>query len=592
MAFVASDWKITRSSKEIEYIGDLHAGTAPTYVTGIELHRALMDFADAESDGGSDDQLAIIDSVPSQRGGVDTNITLLNGYVLTSATAEGPEEHIYDTSITYNGGADIYDGIQCFGNSSNIQVIQDGARIVNDFWNQPKMKTAVADSASSTTHRFLVKVRTAGADIDGRRLLGTQRELGTIYTEFFIGGGTNRGNNVLALTANNDLNNQTADATIATWDSIVNDVEGYTPIDVNADTVNEFYYSDWELGTQGKNDFYERAKWIQTRVAGIGVDTPARDADQTIYGLPGDIFRGITHEIDISTPTGTFVEPEALSWGTGATAGTGQLLAIDSTTAGTKMWIQLLSGVAPNANTITGVSTATALAGTVTSRLVSLPFIGASTGSAIIGAFGLGVGADDLGQNDSMTSLDGNPLSPPNNVTFNVTGLDITAGEEDYVLVGPESAGALDLAQMSLAVALNTATETQVNVGTGNIPVDTPAAGQIFVQNDEGRYVLHSYTSYDATNTFFTIPSTAFNGTGQTDSATNPRNVFVAYIAKQAASATESFTTIYNADRNLVVRVRNGFDLTPAKNPIVPFETVATLTSAGGSQAASRVLDS
>ena len=551
-----------------------------------------MDFADAESDGGSDDQLAIIDSVPSQRGGVDTNITLLNGYVLTSATAEGPEEHIYDTSITYNGGADIYDGIQCFGNSSNIQVIQDGARIVNDFWNQPKMKTAVADSASSTTHRFLVKVRTAGADIDGRRLLGTQRELGTIYTEFFIGGGTNRGNNVLALTANNDLNNQTADATIATWDSIVNDVEGYTPIDVNADTVNEFYYSDWELGTQGKNDFYERAKWIQTRVAGIGVDTPARDADQTIYGLPGDIFRGITHEIDISTPTGTFVEPEALSWGTGATAGTGQLLAIDSTTAGTKMWIQLLSGVAPNANTITGVSTATALAGTVTSRLVSLPFIGASTGSAIIGAFGLGVGADDLGQNDSMTSLDGNPLSPPNNVTFNVTGLDITAGEEDYVLVGPESAGALDLAQMSLAVALNTATETQVNVGTGNIPVDTPAAGQIFVQNDEGRYVLHSYTSYDATNTFFTIPSTAFNGTGQTDSATNPRNVFVAYIAKQAASATESFTTIYNADRNLVVRVRNGFDLTPAKNPIVPFETVATLTSAGGSQAASRVLDS
>ena len=29
MAFVASDWKITRSSKEIEYIGDLHAGTAP-----------------------------------------------------------------------------------------------------------------------------------------------------------------------------------------------------------------------------------------------------------------------------------------------------------------------------------------------------------------------------------------------------------------------------------------------------------------------------------------------------------------------------------------------------------------------------------
>ena len=594
MAFVAADWKITRSSKEIEYIGDLHAGTSPSYVTGIELHRALMDFADAESDGGSDDQLAIIDSVPSQRGGVDTNITLLNGYTLTSATGEGPEEHIYDTSITYNGGADIYDGIQVFGNSTNIQVIQDGARIINDFWNQPKMITAVEDAASSTTHRFLVKVRTAGADIDGRRLLGTQRELGTIYTEFSIGGGTNRGNNVLALTANNDLNNNTAAGTIATWDTIVNDVEGYTQIDVNADLVDENYYSDWELGTQSKNDFYERAKWIQERVAGIGVDTPARDADQTIYGLPGDIFRGITHSIALSSGAGTWVEPEEVTWGTGATAGVGQLLAVDNTAgaSSTIMYIQLLSGVTPGAITVTGNGGATATAGTVTSKLVSLPFVGASTGSAIIGAYGLGVGADDLGQSDSITSLDGNPLSPPNNVTFNVTGLDITAGEEDYVLVGPESGGVLDLAQMTLAVALNGAAETQVNVGTGNIPVDTPATGQIFIQNDEGRYVLHAYTSYDGTNTTFTIGSTAFNGTGQTDSATNPRNVFIAYIAKQAASATEGFTTVYNANRNLVVRVRNGFDLTPAKNPIVPFEAVATLTSAGGSQAASRVLDS
>ena len=61
MTWDATDWTITRSTKEIEYIGDLHGGTAPTYVTGIELHRALMDFADAGSDSG-DDQLARIAS--------------------------------------------------------------------------------------------------------------------------------------------------------------------------------------------------------------------------------------------------------------------------------------------------------------------------------------------------------------------------------------------------------------------------------------------------------------------------------------------------------------------------------------------------
>lgn len=591
MAWVAADWKITRSSKEIEYIGDLHAGTAPSYVTGIELHRALMDLADAPSDTG-DDQIAIIDLVPSQRLGADTNVTLLNGYTLTSATAEDPQEHIYDTSITYGGGTDIYDGIQVFGNSTNIQVIQDGARIINDFWNQPKMITAVEDAASSTTHRFLIKTRTAGADIDGRRLLGTQRELGTVYTEFFIGGGTNRGNNVLALTANNDLNNNTLDATIAGWDTITNSSEGYTQLDANADTTDENYYSNWTIGSQTINDYYERAKWIQTRVAGIGVDTPARDADQTIYGIAGDVFRGITHHIVLTDlGTGIWVEPEQLTWGTGATAGVGQLLAIDDTASGsaTEVWIQLLSGVVPGAITITSATNgATATAGTVTSQLVSLPFVGASTGSAIIGSFGLGILPADLAVNDSVTSLDGNPLSPPNNVTFNVTGLDITGGEEDYVLVGPATGSALDLAFDTVVGPINGAAVTSIVVTTA-IPTDVPASGSIRIENDEGRYVKIPYDSY--TGSTYTIPAYDFSGTGDNDSVANGNNYFPTWLDQVAVTATEGVTVVYDAPRNLLVRVRNGNTGTPAVNPIVPWDTVAVLGSTGGSQAASRVLD-
>jgi hypothetical protein len=585
MAWVAADWKITRSSKEIEYIGDLHAGTAPSYVTGVELHRALMDLADSPSDTG-DDQIAIIDLVPSARLGADTNITLLNGYILTSATGEGPQEHIYDTSITYGGGTDIYDGIQVFGNSTNIQVIQNGARIINDFWNQPKMITAVEDAASSTTHRFLIKTRTAGVDIDGRRLIGTQRELGTVYTEFSIGGGTSRGNNVLALTANNDLNNNTIDATIAGWDTIVNSSEGYTPLDANADTTNEFYYSNWTKATFTINQFYERAKWIQTRVAGIGVDTPARDADQTIYGLPGDVFRGITHEVAVSGGAGAFVEPEAVSW----TGGTGQLLAIDSLGSPTTAWVQILTGVAPTGTLISaGAGTATGWTiGTVTAQLISLPFVGASTGSAIIGAYGLGILPADLAVNDSVTSLDGNPLSPPNNVSFNVTGLDITGGQEDYVLVGPESGGALDLAFDTVVGPINGATVTSI-VCTTAIPTDVPATGSIRLQNDEGRYVKIPYTSY--TGSTYTIPSYDFSGTGDNDSVANGNNYFPTWLDEQAVTATESVTVVYDAPRNLVVRVRNGYTGTPAVNPIVPFETVAILGSTGGTQAASRVLD-
>lgn len=575
MAFVAADWTITRSTGNIRYIGDAHAGAAPTYCTGIEFHRALMDFADAASDVG-DDELAIIDNIPSKRGGVDTNITLLNSFNIDQTASE----HIYDTSITQGAaGAEIYDGIQVFGNATSIQVVQNGARLTNDFWNEAKMITAVEDVASSTTHRFMVQVRTAGADIDGRRLLGQQRVYGTVYTEFSIGGGTNRGNNVLALTANSNLNNATAEGTVATWTDIVNDVEGFTPIDADGNTVAEDYYSDWELAARSKNDFYERAQWLQRE-----------GSVSTLYGLSGDEFRGITHSVALSAGAGTWVEPESLSWGTGATAGTGQLLAVDNvaSTSATIMYFQLLSGVVPNANTITGNGAATATAGTVVSKLVSLPFVGASTGAAIIGAYGLGIGADDLIVADSVTALDGTPRNPPNNVTFSVTGLDITGGEEDYVLVGPELAGVLDLAQDTVVGPINGAAVTSI-VMTTAIPLDTPTSGTIRIENDEGRYVRIPYTSY--TGSTYTIPSYNFSGTGDNDSVANLNNCFISYIDKAAGTTTESVTVVYQSNRNVVVRVRNGNTGTPSINPIVPFEAVAILGSAGGSQAASRVLD-
>ena len=90
MAFVHADWTILRTSGgnplEIDYVGDAHAGTTPSYATGIELHRALQDFADDSADGT--EEISVVDEVPSARGGVDTNISLINGY------------HITPTSIT------------------------------------------------------------------------------------------------------------------------------------------------------------------------------------------------------------------------------------------------------------------------------------------------------------------------------------------------------------------------------------------------------------------------------------------------------------------------------------------------------------
>jgi len=579
MAFVAADWTILRTTGanplEINYVGDAHAGTAPTYSTGIDLHRNLQDFADDQSDGT--EEISVVDEVPSARGGVDTNISLINGYHITPTAAE----HLYDTSISQThpvDGDQIYDGVQVFGNSTSIQVIQNGARLTNDFWNEAKMITAVEDATSSTTHRFMVLVHDSAADIDGRRLIGTQRVYGTTYTEFSIGGGTNRGNNVLALTANSNLNNSTAQGTVAAYTFAI--AQAYTQIDGDGNGADENYYVEWDMLAQTKNDAYEYSQNMIRE--GVAV-TPVNGT----FGLDPNIFRGITHSVAISGGAGAWVIPESLSWGTGATAGTGQLVSVDNLTASssTILYMQLLTGVLPSANTITGNGAATATAGTVTGQVISVPPIGASTGTNIKGAYGVGIQEADLASGDTIIDLTGTANNAPNNVQFDVIGLNITT-TGDYVMVGPDSAGALNLAQMANNALLNSGTTTAVSVGTGNIPADTPATGTIRIERDSGEYTRHPYSSYDGTNTTFTITSADFS----TDNATATNNIFISYIDKVSTATTESFNTVYSSSRALRIIVRNG-EIIGSIAPIIPIDTAGSLGSGGGSTTISRQLD-
>jgi hypothetical protein len=605
-----------------------------SYATVIEFHRWIQDFADDASSSG-DDELDITDLTPSDRS-TDNIITLLNSYNID----DNASEHLYDGSIIQTGGDEIYDGIVNFGNQEvMIQLLQSGGVISDDWWNYAESGTHTggadasvltdsdqnwftnewvgyyllnttdgsrglvtsntsttitavlaggtdadwdssdayliakgvnSNSAGGISHRFMVKTRTAGADIDNRRLIGLNRRFGFTYGEFNIPA-TARGNNVLALSDAADLNNQTSESTVAGYSGITN-TEGYRSIDVDGNGSPENYYSEWDTNqpTRSINDFYERMKYL------------TRDGETTtIYGIPGEIFRGITHEINIASGTGTWVEPESLSWGSGATAGTGQLLATDDTAGGStaKIWMQLLSGVVPTTGlTITGNGAATGVqTGSVVSRAVSKPFVGASTGSALIGAYGLGVEPTDLGASDLLFDLTNTGVVPPNNVTFTVFGL---ISGEDRVLVTNDSTG-IDFGQMALATALTGGTETSVDVGTGNIPTDTPQTGNLRIEMDDGRYRLVAWISHNADDTF-TISSTSFTS----DEAASTNNVFIGYIDKLATGTSETFTVVYNSDRTLFVRVRDG-DSTPIKT----FETTGTLGSSGGSATAIRTSD-
>jgi len=575
MSLVATDWKVTRSTGLIEYIGDDHlrfSGTTPSYATVIEFHRWLQGLAD-DAVATGDDELDITNTNPSQRS-TDNIITLINGYHIDATAAE----HLYDGSIIQNGGDDIYDGIVNFGNSDVlIQVIQNGAVITDDWWNDSSNGSLNADATSGISHRFMIQTRSGGSDVDNRKLIGICRRFGYTYSEFTINA-TARGNNVLALTDSSDLNNATLEATVATWSGDYSNTEGYAAIDVDNDgltTTEDHYYSSWDIDTgvhTSINDFYEYTKYL------------TRDGSaSTLYGLSGELFRGITHQLTITQSSGTYVEPELVTWSTG----TGQLLAIDSTTAGTKMYIQLLTGTAPTSGTITGSNTGdegTATVSAAAEKTISKPFSGASTGSALIGSYGLGILAADVNSTDKLTDLEGNLQVPPNNVTNTLTGL---VSGEDRVLVAPRSGTdsngdpAINKSQFTLTTTLSTDNITSVVVTgsfTGTYP---PSSGYIRVTDDDGFERRLHYSAVSTGTGTFTIDTTDGNEDFGTVNATSGNSVYLAYIDELASSTTSSFTSVHStgsASMDLVIIVRDG-GATPIKQYIAPWTQSDTSTS-------------
>src|SRR3990167_382670 len=622
MAFL-DDFSIDRETGNIRHV------SGSTNYTVIQMHRALQDVADDASYSG-DNELDITDVTPSERS-TDNIITLINGYNIDDTAAQ----FLYDGSIIQDNGATIYDGILVYANAGMyLNIIQNGALATN-FWT-----TGInADATNGISHRFLLKVRTGGADIDGRRLICTTREFNQSYSEFKING-TSRGNNVAALTYATDLNNQTASATVATWTDITNTTTGYNGIDVNNDTVDEYFYSEWNRAARSINDVYERMKYLTRR----GEST-------TLYGIAGELFRGITHEITVDTPTGTFNATEEVTW----SGGVGRMLAINSTTAPTKMWTQLMTGIAPTDNqTITGTtSTATCLMNvTITERTISQPFCGVSTGSALVGAYGFGVEALDLSSADKVFDLNNTQFSPPNFQTGTVSGL---VSGEDYVICGPAGyrfaydgeasgpftvgetltfgtpAGTAVLAELhdngttgfmtigpmlsgsvptdnstiegatatanvngtvrnsfntrqyTLNGALTGASVTSVVVN-GTIATDTPTSGTIRIKRADGTYSKHAYSAWSGST--FTITSHNFS----TNNAANGANTWTSYLDVLCDASSEAFTMVYTSNREMFIRVRDGGTAGDAI-PTKPYETTATFGSGGFSVTQSRLAD-
>lgn len=576
MALDASKWEV-RSNKKLRYIGGAHGTAGANYVTVLEAYRFLQDRADDGTMSG-DDFMDVTVVNPADKK-FDTIIQFLNGFELDDAYATPASEFLYGGSIIQGSGGTevIYDGINIVANRGVVvNIIQNNVVIANDFWNNTpdgeSFNGINPDEANGYAMRFMVKVKDAGAYIDNACLIATTREWGKTFSEFRKPA-TGRGTNDIPLTYADDLNNVTSIGTIAALADVTNVTAGYNAIDVNNDTTNEFYYSEWDRGANSINTFYERMKWL-TRA---GYTT-------TLYGIPGEKFRGITHQITVDNPSATdFSAVEAVSW----SGGTGQMLAINDVNAPTTMWIQLLTGVAPTDNQVItgGTSGATCQVNvTVTARALSTPFCGASTGSSLVGAYGFALEYADLAVNDKIQALDGTTRQPPNNVTFTVNG--VVSGWR--VLVGPEDgAGGLDVNQLTLNGALSGAAVTAVVVNEA-IPANTPASGTIRVLRADGRYTRHPYSAVNTGTKTFTITSHDFSTNGAADDA----NTFISYIDDDASGSSISFSTIQSGGaQTLYISARFGGTGPNYTDSIKPSVTTGSLGPTGGSATISSVSD-
>jgi hypothetical protein len=170
-----------------------------------------------------------------------------------------------------------------------------------------------------------------------------------------------------------------------------------------------------------------------------------------------------------------------------------------------------------------------------------------------------------------LIAHDGTTQVPPTLVGITVGNL--VSG--DRVLVARENgSGGILKDEYTPVAASSGATSLQV---VESIKTDTPSSGVIRIKG-----LRYTYSSFNAGTKTFSGLSPALAG-----NVVTADDVFVPFIDKVASGSSESVTFIFSTNFTARVDVRNG----SGGAPIIPFNTLLSVTNAGGSVNTSRNSD-
>jgi len=610
----------------------------------LHLHRMLADLNDDE-DITSDDDLSRVDPTPSTRS-TDEIVSLLGTVAIDTTVMK----HLYGGSISQDGGAVLFSGINVQVTSPNADtqpVLVQNDVIVTDYWKNAFMPDSIKGNVRVMLQTRKDGVDIDGRRVKGKLLefghsyFTGSTTLGEAATALALFSTVDGNNTTLVGTVAGAPYNTivvTEGYQLLNYNNGAGDKPYGLSVDFGSASSKQCYERTKYIQRRGTAEtlFGRDATYfdgINLNFAYDGESGAFAEDEKVFWGtvvtytgqtvnftvgevieFSGGSFGRLLYQNDAGA-TGTLVldfggnalpvTTETMTGldsggdgtvgtvGANTAAGSGTLIALKDDGATGYLYLSRLTGVLPvnNSEIYGGTSNATCLVnGTPQNRTINNQFVGVYTGANYQTNFGLGIDPSDAIVGDKFPDLLGGTQEPPNNQQGQVTGLK----KYDTVMVYPWDGSSLDVNgdaepdfnEMVLEVALVGGVTTTVDVGTGNIPENTPAAGFLRIQRDsDDNLDLVAYSAHNNDDVFTLVGTAPHN-------ADIGNSVMRALLDNEmAADGTASYTAVKGTSSTQVaITVKNGYSAVRS-GPIKPFKSAATFGATGFSVGAVRTSD-